>query len=1257
MVLVSTGITDEERKSYKKVVEKLDEYFHVRHNVIFERARFNRRDQLEGESGDQYITELYYLAERCSYGQLTSEMIRDRLVVGIRDLALSEKLQLNPDLTLEKAKTMIRQREAVHTQQQVLKEAESGSSFKGENSSMDFLRGQGTKTKPAGVSSAKPKQTPKQCIKCGKGQHPWYTCPAKESVCHKCKRRGHYGSQCLSKTVAELQPDESNLDSAFLDTLTQNSPETWRVKLKLANQTLEFKIDTGAEVTAISDAAFRALKGLKLDRPKKMLYGPARTLLKVIGQFEGELFYRGKTTRQNVYVVNGLRTNLLGLPAILALKLVAKLEETVEASLHTIVEKYPTLFQGLGSMGDPYDIQLQPEAQPYALFTSRNIPLPLRLKVKQELERMESLGIISKVDEPTPWCAGMVVAPKKGGAIRICVDYQPLNRYVCREVYPLPKVDETLAQLAGAKIFSKLDANSGFWQIPLTERSKLLTTFITPFGRYYFHKLPFGICSAPEHFQKRMSKILAGLEGVLCQMDDVLVFGRDKEEHNARLIAALNRIRDAGVTLNREKCEFEKGKLLFLGHVIDQHGVQADPEKTSAIGGLSSPSNITELRRFLGMANQMGKFSPNLAQVTQPLRELLSKNRTWQWGCAQEEAFAQVKAELCKPTVLAFYTPDAPTKLSADASSHGLGAVLLQRSDGEWKPVAYASRSMSDTEKRYTQIEKEALATVWACDKFASYIVGLKFHIETDHKPLVPLLGSKHLDTLPPRILRFRLRLARFDFTIQHVPGKLLCTADALSRAPGPITKADMRLEEEAEHIMEVCIKHLPASEGRLKQYAEAQLADPVCSAVMKHCLDGWPERHKIEPVLKPYWKVLGDLSVHNDLLLFQKRIVVPESLQQETLAKLHHGHQGIVRCRLRAQNSVWWPGISQRIKDVIEHCSVCVKHSTPHREPLMPTVLPDYPWQSVAMDLFVLNGVNYVVIVDYFSRYPEVIKLRSTTSNTVIDAVKAVFSRHGIPESVRSDNGPQFSSHEFAKFAASYGFKHTTSSPYFPQSNGLAERTVQTVKNILKGNQDPYLAILTYRSTQLPWCGLSPAQLLMGRQLRTNLPQTLEHLKPEWPYLLRFQEQDLEFKSHQKSNFDRHHRVHQLPDIPDQTEVWITTDKSKPTPGVVVGKAGAPRSYIVETQGGLARRNRHHLNVVPNVVRQGAEEPQQPDSLEQEPEQVEKPQQPNTYEQEQDHQPQEPHRIMTRSQTGTAIRPPERFGWNSTLARKGDVA
>eukprot|EP00731_Ephydatia_muelleri_P010502 Em0005g1088a len=324
-------------------------------------------------------------------------------------------------------------------QQQVLQEAHS-SPLSVEPGVVDVLKSQETRTKPSSGTFTKPKQTPRQCTKCGKGPHPWYLCPAKDSVCHKCKRKGHFSSQCLSKTVAEVEPDESYVDTAFLDTLSQNSSETWRVKLRLCGQMLEFKIDTGAEVTAISDAAFRTLRGPKLKSPKKTLYGPARTPLKLIGQLEGELSHPGKTTKRACVCGERSKTNLLGLLAILALDLVA-----------------------------------------------------------------------------------------------------------------------------------------GFWQIPLTESSKLLMTFITPFGRYYFHKLPFGICSAPEHCQKRMSQILAGLKGVLCQMNDVLVFGSDKAEHDIRLAVALDRIRNGGVTLNREKCEFEKNELLFLGDVVDHQGIQADP--------------------------------------------------------------------------------------------------------------------------------------------------------------------------------------------------------------------------------------------------------------------------------------------------------------------------------------------------------------------------------------------------------------------------------------------------------------------------------------------------------------------------------------------------------------------------------------------------------------------------------------------------------------------------------------------------------
>ena len=528
----------------------------------------------------------------------------------------------------------------------------------------------------------------------------------------------------------------------------------------------------------------------QLQTPKKQLFGPASQPLQVLGHFSGLLSHKDKEARQNVFVVEGLKTNLLGLPSISALNLAVRVDSTSTdppsepETEQTVCRKFPKVFQGLGNLGKEYHIQLQPDSQPHALLTPRRVPLPLRQKVTKELDQMEKEGVISKVTEPTTWCAGMVVVPKKSGNVRICVDLKLLNKSILREVHPLPRVDDTLAQLAGARLFSKLDANSGFWQIALSQESRLRTTFITPMGRYCFNKLPFGISSAPEHFQRRMNELLQGLPGVLCQMDDILVFGKDRVEHDQRLRAALARIETAGVTLNPQKCEIGRNTLIFLGHVINADGIRADPGKTNAIMKMSPPRSVPELRRFMGMANQLGKLTPNLAEFTQPLRELLSKSRAWIWGPAQSAAFKKVKQELSKPTTLTLYDPNADTKISADASSHGLGAVLLQRVDGVWKPVAYASRSMSDTEKRYAQIEKEALATTWACEKFSDFILGKRIDIGTGHKPLVPLLGMKHLDNLPPRVLRFRLRLDRYDYDICHVPGKSLYTADTLCQEP-----------------------------------------------------------------------------------------------------------------------------------------------------------------------------------------------------------------------------------------------------------------------------------------------------------------------------------------------------------------------------------------------------------------------------------------------------------------------------------------
>ena len=937
---------------------------------------------------------------------------------------------------------------------------------------------------------------------CGKGPHPKQTCPARKVICHKCSKKGHYSSVCRSKAVATVS-EEQQENSGFLDTISETKGTSWTTPIKINGQEIVFKLDTGNIHKDLQDSQ----KCQAAEFSQSLMWAKQQTT-KCVGSGSSTTHIWRKILQAAYLCYKNLKNNLLGLPAITALQLLMKVYSIQPGNVH---HSFPELFQGLGTLKGDYQIQLKPDAKPYALYTARNVPIPLHGRVKQELERMEKLGVISKVDKPTLWCTGVMVVPKKSGDVRICVDLKPLNESVLRETHPLPGVDETLAQLTGATVMSKLDANGGFWQIPLSKDCRELTTFITPFGRYCFNKLPFGISSAPEYFQKRMSNLLDGLAGVLCLMDYILIFGKDQKEHDARLTAALKRIQAAGVTLNKDKCEFNKTSLTFLGHSIDEKGISPDPQKTEAISKMTSPKSTTELRRFMGMVNQLGKFSPRIADLSKPMRELLSSKQAWNWGPAQEESFVKVKAELTTHTVLALYDPKTETKISADASSHGLGAVLLQKHNQEWRPGAYASRAMSETETRYAQIEKEALAITWACEKFSTDILGKHIGIETDYKPLVPLLGNKHLDNLPPRVLRFRLRLMRFSYSIQHVPGKLLYTADTLSRVPmrgKDIDPQTLEKQSEVESFIATIISHLPASQHRFQVYQKAQAADLVCSRIITFCKSEWP-RSCNDPELKPYWNVKGNLTLHNELLLYGARIVVLKQLQAETLRKIHTGHQGIVQCRLRATSSFRWPGISKDIESFVQQCAECKKSTPNPREPLLTTPLPKHPWERVAADLFQLDGSTYLLVVDYFSRYPEVIKLNSTTSKTIISSLEAIFSRHGVPSVLMSDNGPQFDSRDTKEFANGYGFQHITSSPHYPHSNDLAERTVKTMKKLLKHTADPYMVLHSYRSTPLPWCNYNPAELLMGRKVKTDIPQTASHLTPQWHFIPDFQQMD----------------------------------------------------------------------------------------------------------------------------------------------------
>ena len=359
----------------------------MRQNTIFERARFNRRYQQERESAEAYITELYRLSENCKYGDLRDEMIRDRLVVGIRNQALSQQLQMDSELTLERTKKRIRQQEAVKDQQRQLTNREETQlddvRFRGRQSKLRPDRGdsRGTNAGKARNGAVGGRQAGKPCGRCGKGTHPKEKCPAKDAICYKCRKKGHYGAQCLSKNVEELTngsgPSNNSIDYAFLDTVSSTKNSVWLKTVQVNGRDITFKLDTGAEVSAISTEAYEILLKPPLTPPGKRLFGPSRQPLDTAGEFQAEISCKGKSEVQPIYVVKGLKKNLLGLPAIAALQLAVRIDATSGSEgadqKSAILQKFPAVFQGLGNLGEEFEIYLKPDAKPYSLYTPRQV--------------------------------------------------------------------------------------------------------------------------------------------------------------------------------------------------------------------------------------------------------------------------------------------------------------------------------------------------------------------------------------------------------------------------------------------------------------------------------------------------------------------------------------------------------------------------------------------------------------------------------------------------------------------------------------------------------------------------------------------------------------------------------------------------------------------------------------------------------------------------------------------------------------------
>ena len=557
------------------------------------------------------------------------------------------------------------------------------------------------------------------------------------------------------------------------------------------------------------------------------------------------------------------------------------------------------------------------------------------------------------------------------------------------------------------------------------------------------------------------------------------------EEHLERLVAVLKRLGEYGLKANREKCKFLRSFVEYLGHVISAEGLQQSPKKVKAITAMPKPQDVTQLRAFLGMVQYYAKFLPDLATHLAPLHRLLQKDVKWSWGAEEEASFLVVKEMLLQDRVLMHYDPDLPLVLATDSSSYGLGAVLSHRTPkGVERPIAYASRSLSETEK------KEALSVVWGVKTFQTYLEGRHFTLVTDHQPLKYIMdpGKAVPVTAAARIQRWCLFLGAFSYSIEFRGTKQDANCDGLSRLPQPSTPADK--PDEMEMFQTTVVEALPVAEQEVRMQTRR---DPVLSRVLELVQSGW-QGTEVHPELIPYAHRGNEITIHHGVLMWGSRVVFPAKLRERVLETLHEGHIGMVKMKGLSRRFVWWPNIDKDIEGTVRNCEGCQEIATnPARAPLHRWEYPALPWHiDFARPV---QGKMLMVVIDAQSKWPEIVVMENTTAEETVNTLRSLFARMGLPDQILSDNGPQSTSDIFKKFATANGIKHVTGAPYHPSTNGQAERLVQSFKKGVKADKSSRTLqhkldrfLLAYRSAPHVTTELSPAQLLLGRNVKTRL-------------------------------------------------------------------------------------------------------------------------------------------------------------------------
>ena len=729
----------------------------------------------------------------------------------------------------------------------------------------------------------------------------------------------------------------------------------------------------------------------------------------------------------------------------------------------------------------------------------RRIPFVYRDKIATMVAEMEQQGVIQP--SSSPWASPVVLVPKKDGSHRFCIDYRRLNSITKKDVYPLPRIDDILDTLGGTKFFSSLDLAAGYWQIGMDDESKAKSAFITHHGLYEFVRMPFGMCNAPATFQRLMEIVLNGLVWKSCfvYIDDVLVCSRTFDEHLSHLREVFVRLRRAGLKLKAKKCLFLREEVPYLGHIVTKNGIKPDPSKTEKMDNYPSPTDVGQVRQFLGLASYYRRFVPEFSKIASPLHSLLKHDATFQWTTECQAAFEELKRLLVNAPILAYpqFQSDYPFILETDASQKGLGAVLAQQqADGKVHPIAFASRSLNVHERNYGISELETLGLVWAAKIFRAYLLGHRCVVFTDHAACTSLLNSPNPSS---KLARWAMAIQELDLDIRHRSGKSNVVADALSHNPVPVTNI-------FQLVARSLSLDLPSCEGDIgKLQREDSELSPILQYLESGILPSDNEQARKLTLQESNFDVVdGVLYFESPANPGQWRIAVPEKLKLTLLKESHGGkfagHFSEKKLYSTLRTKYWWKRMRADIRRYRRSCLVCASRKGPghiKRPPLQPIPVGG-PFHMVGVDVLQLpmsmDGNQYaVVFMDHFTKWPEVFAVPNQTAETIARLlVEHVISRHGVPEQLLSDRGKNFLSSLVQEVCKLIGTKKINTSGYHPQCDGLVEKFNSTLismlsKSVGKYGRDwnkhlPYL-LFAYRVAVQESTKASPFYLLYGRE------------------------------------------------------------------------------------------------------------------------------------------------------------------------------